>query len=200
MIKINKFYWDLYHHSSHGGMAITDFQDLFKADSIEQIVDLTIKYDPDFKYNASKKAIADDFQWIMEMLEQEAKDYDFSDIKKCRKNAEKLLDSIEEHYMDYRDIMSRIIPISIFLFQRNPYYFFPYFFLIRYRYLHQILNDYSMEVNEVNKKLDERERTFFYFDLCDTLCEFRTINELSPNELCAFLYDMERKSYESDLD
>lgn len=199
MIKINKFYWDLYQNSPQGGKAITDFQDLFKADSIEQIVDLTIKYDPDYKYNASKETIAGDYQWVLQVLEQESHGYDFSDIMTCRENAERLLDSIEEHYMDYRNIMSMIIPISIFLFQRNPYYFFPYFFLIRYRYLHQILNDYSLEVNEVNKKLNERERTFFYFDLCDAFYEFRSMNKLSPNELCAFLYDMERSSYEAEF-
>lgn len=198
MIRINKFYWDLYKNSPQGKEAIKEFESLATEKSIDNIVDYTIKYDPDFKYNADRDSIIDDFEYVLNFVVSCAERLSFDDIDNCRKNAEELIDRMVEEYGDERGIMASIIPISIFLYQNNPEYFFPYFFLIRYRYLHRIISDYSLDVNEVNGKFSYRERTFFYLDLCDALYEFRKANSMSPVELCAFLYDMERKSYDSD--
>lgn len=203
MIKINKFYWELYKQSSLGVSTIEDFNMLVKEQSIDNIVNYTLKYDPDYQYNSDLNSIALDFEDIINMLQYYSEGLSFDNMNECRHNAELLLDLMAQSFGQgkdaYRNVMACIIPISIFLYQKNHNYFIPYFFLIRYRFLHQIISDYSIDVNEVNGKFSYRERAFYYLDLCDAFYNFRQYNELTSAELCAFLYDMERRSYESDM-
>lgn len=204
MIKVNQFYWELYKSSEQGKNTIADFNSLTIEYSFDNLVDFVIKYDPDYRYNSTQEELCYRFEDVIRALNHFDKDLDYSTKEKCRKSAEKLFDAVTPHLGQgmkdpYRMTMSSIIPISLYLQHKNPDYFIPYLFLIRYRYLHQILSDYSIDINEVNEQFGYRERTFFYLDLCDALYDFRMLNKFTPAELCAFLYDMEKKFYDSDL-
>lgn len=66
---------------------------------------------------------------------------------------------------------------------------FPYLFFLNHKALNQIcqyftipLPDYSARSTDVEKRLNH------YFEICDTLKEFRENNEMSPVELCVFIY------------
>ena len=195
MIKINKFYLNLYKNSQQGKKTIADFEKLLTEMSIENLVDYTVKYDIDYRYNADNDDIEDDFYRTIRLI-----DYCVAGKSiRCRHDAEDLIKRMIDECGSDKYVMSHIVPISIYLYQCNPEYFIPYFFLIRYRDLHNIISDYSIDVNEVNGKFSYKDRALYYLALCDALSEFRKANELSPAELCAFLYDMERQSYDSSL-
>lgn len=203
MIKINKFYWQLYKGSPEGQKAIEIFKRAFAKDiSIKEQVQLMQQFDTVYFENTDIDSMCSRFYIIQDKLKHFLHKYSFLSKEQCRESAIALLDEVERKYptsdKSYRDLMSNIVPISMLLAPINPEYFVPYLFLIRYRYLHQIIMDYDLSVNEVNGKYSHRERLHYYLDLCDAFFEFRKLNNLSPAELCAFMYDMERKSYDSD--
>ncbi len=79
--------------------------------------------------------------------------------------------------------------ISNALYVCFPEFFFPYFFQHKFDEFSAICEEYNIALPEIPKKRHRRERTTYYLDICRILHEFRTNNELSPEELIAFIYD-----------
>ena len=94
--------------------------------------------------------------------------------------------------------------ISNALYVCFPDFFFPYFFLHNFDEFSIICEEYNIALPEIPKKRHRRERTTYYLDICRILHEFRINNELSPEELIAFIYDfapnsLSIKNMEDDL-
>lgn len=191
MLKINQFYWTLYKESPEGKNTIELFEKASKKDfSIENSLALLKVYDPDFFLNVDEG----DIKTIFKLLDSCEINIPVGNIQIEREKAIKFIN--EEFGEDYERALEFIIPISFYLYKKDPFYFFPYMFLLRYKYIRQILEDYDLDIMEVPGKADYKERCFFYFDICDALNKFRKLNGLTGPELCAFLYDMERKRYD----
>ena len=192
MLKINQFYWQLYKESPEGKKTIEIFEKAAKADfSIDEAVAL-------FKENNPI--------WFLNMTEGETRglfvessrvfrNWQFDNSKSLRANAEEMISVCCGG--DYEEAISLICPLSFTLYKRAPSYFIPYMFLLRYNYIRQILEDYDLDIMEVPGKANLKDRCFYYLDICDALTKFREMNELSGPELCAFIYDMERKQYDA---
>jgi hypothetical protein len=193
MLKINQFYWRLYKESPEGKKAIEKFEKASKASyTIDESVSLFKECDPEWFLNSNENETK---QYYFEECFDILKDWTFDTSKSARNNAEEMIKTCFGG--DFGSAISYMAPLSFYLFKKNPLFFIPYMFLLRYNYIRQILEDYDLDIKEVPGKANFKERCFYYLDICDALTKFREFNELNGAELCAFLYDMERKQYDA---
>ena len=92
------------------------------------------------------------------------------------------LDEVEAHQLQ------ESIPIlSIELFVKYPEYAFPYLFPRNFYKMQAICRMFDIPLAELPQK-DHKKRFLYYFELCRALHEFRRQHNLSPIELCVFVY------------
>lgn len=193
MLKINQFYWTLYKESPEGKNAIKKFERASKKDySINEAVSLFKELNPIWFLNVNEKETKTDY---FEPCYHLLKDWHYDDSCTPRENIEALI--ADRFDGDYADAMSLIVPLSFYLYQVNPSFFIPYLFLLRYNYIRQILEDYDLDIMEVPGKANYIDRCLYYVDICEALNQFRECNDLTSPELCAFIYDMERKRFDA---
>lgn len=193
MLKINQFYWKLYKESPEGKEAISKFEkattDSF---TVDDAVSLFKEFDPVWFMNVNEEETKRDYFVPCNRL---LKHQNFDKTKSARENAEELITKCFNG--EYGYAMSYMAPLSFYLYKINPTYFIPYLFLLRYNYIRQIMEDYDLDVMEVPGKASVKERCFYYLDICDALAKFREFNGMTGPELCAFIYDMEKKQYDA---
>ncbi|MBK7475437.1 MAG: hypothetical protein IPN74_05575 [Haliscomenobacter sp.] len=200
-MKFNKYIWELYMSSETGKRTIEDskpfkeipnseeFLLVFEEDEVERIkqsgqldflhegkVNILKIYYNHFSQKPFFIEKADELfsQWINEGV-------NFAGIDILKK---------EEDSQWWADIEY----ISNALYVCFPEFFFPYFFQHKFDEFSAICEEYNIALPEIPKKRHRRERTTYYLDICRILHEFRTNNELSPEELIAFIYDFAPKS------
>jgi hypothetical protein len=193
MLKINQFYWNLYKESPEGKKTIEKFEKASNDDfSIDDSIRMLEYFDPEWFLNIDENEV----QWLFREAKHIANEWTFDNTKSMRNNAEEWMESSFDG--DFGVAIQYIAPLSFFLYKKNPSYFIPYMFLLRYNYIRQILEDYDLDIKEVPGKANVRDRCFYYLDICDALSKFRELNDnMTAPELCAFLYDMERKQYDA---
>ncbi len=192
MLKINQFYWQLYKESPEGKKAIEKFERASQEDfSIEESVSLLKVYNSVWFLNVNEAETASYFESAYNVIG----DWNFDKSKSSRQNAEEMIEKC--FYGDYENAICLIAQMSFYLYRKDPYYFIPYLYLLRYHYIRQILEDYDLDIMEVPGKANFKDRCLYYFDICDALTKFREFNGLTGSELCAFIYDMERKQYDA---
>ena len=193
MLKINQFYWSLYKESPEGKKTIEKFEKASNDDfSIDDSIRMLEYFDPEWFLNIDENEV----HWLFREAKHIANEWTFDNTKSMRNNAEEWMESSFDG--DFGVAIQYIAPLSFFLYKKNPSYFIPYMFLLRYNYIRQILEDYDLDIKEVPGKANIRDRCFYYLDICDALCKFRELNDnMTAPELCAFLYDMERKQYDA---
>ena len=193
MLKINQFYWTLYRESPEGEKTIEKFENASKKDfSIEDSLTLLKEYDPEWFLNVDEGDTNFSFRELAFFVTKLPSD-------NTQYERDKALEIIDNEFEgDYKEALRYITPISFYLYKHNPSYFIPYMFLLRYKYIRQILEDYDLDIKEIPGKADYDERCRYYFDICDALYKFRKLNDLTGPELCAFLYDMERKRFDAE--
>lgn len=74
-----------------------------------------------------------------------------------------------------------------------PEKFIPYYFLYNFNVLEKIIQEFEIELPPMPIKKDYRGRFYYYGDVCAALLDFREKHNMSPYELCAFLYDFAPK-------
>jgi len=83
----------------------------------------------------------------------------------------------------------RSIPrISLFLFSHCSDYAFPYLFPQHFYILQAICKEFDIKLPPLPDKKDSIARFCYYVDICRALYEFRVRNNMTPSELCAFVY------------
>lgn len=90
---------------------------------------------------------------------------------------------------DFKNILGIIQPISYVLSRFASEYFFPYLFLCRIFELNKMADYFNIDLPNIPNRINYKGRYIYYWELCEVLYEFRKENELSPEELWAFLYD-----------
>ena len=100
---------------------------------------------------------------------------------------------------DYESWLGEIDLISNSLYANFPDYFFPYFYTHNFDKFQLICNLYNISLPDIPKKKDKIGRLLYYVRICISLNEFKQINELSPQELCAFFYDFAPQTLDDEL-
>ncbi len=192
MLKINKFYWRLYKESPEGKETIEKFKRAASVDfSIEESVTMFKEFDPVWFLNSNE----DETKSFFEASSRFFGVWEFDNSKSPRENVEEMITMRCKG--DFGYALQFIAPLSFYLYKKESSYFIPYMFLLRYSYIRQILEDYDLDIKEVPGKANDKDRCFYYLDICDALSKFREVNGLTGPELCAFIYDMERKQYDA---
>ncbi len=100
---------------------------------------------------------------------------------------------------DYQTMLAAVVMLSFLCYYVADEFFFPYMFRYRAFDLYKITDAFDITLPPLPRKSDYKARCMYYFDLCEVMYHFRKENDLSPLELCAFLYDY-APSYLSTLD
>lgn len=106
---------------------------------------------------------------------EEFKSYKLSDPEICSI----FLDNIDE------------FTTSLFI-ELNELYI-PYYFKYNFNILQMIGEEFNLKIPKIPHKKDYKDRFYYYGELCESFLEFRDKNDLSPYEMCAFLYDFAPK-------
>lgn len=197
-MKFNQYTWNLYKQSPDGQNAIKEFED---AVSDMSEIDIVFKYNPRMKLwndNTSNKnsisSICEDL-WCYNICEF-PNDERPKSLEEAKKKYEDVLfrglsvdGDILVPIQDYATMLNNITWISFLLYYYAPKFFFPNIFVYRFFDLHKVADAFNIELPAIPKKSDYKARCMYYWKLCETFYQFRIENDLSPAELCAFLYD-----------
>lgn len=195
-MKFTQYTWDLYKQSEQGKNAIA----FFEYDSVFwNDVKVIKRYHSYLTQTINERG----YNNLMKEFGETAsdnKDFNFTDFSQVRECFENYLENgvyyeydgektylIEpkdyQMFLEYHTIMS-------FYFYAIAYNFtIPNLFIFRFFDLNKITDYFDLELPEIPKKSDYKARCLYYMDLCEVFYNFRIENNLSPNELCAFLYD-----------
>ena len=82
---------------------------------------------------------------------------------------------------------------STLLTIENPDLFVPYYFQCNFNILEKIATEFGIDLPPVPIKRDYEGRFYYYGKICEALFDFRKEHNMTPFELCAFLYDFAPK-------
>lgn len=194
-MKLNRYYWELFIHSELG----TALCELFSPNirSIEGDIEIFDSLNSGWKVKKELKtaltAVMEDI-WVYGIEE-----FDEAEIN-----------SLEDAENLYKDILALpfiqgltvdiLVPIiSLPLNYKYGEYFMPYLFTNRFSELKKIADFFDIDIPNPPKKSDYNGRFMYYWELCKVFYEFRIENELTPQELAAFLYGHGPKSISEDI-
>lgn len=204
-MRFNQYTWNLYKQSPEGQKAIKEFE---KASENLSEFDLMFKYNPRLELwndNKKRRSFIEDFMesmWCYNISEfpdeptpqtlKEAKEkFEDTIFRGLWANGEVIIP-----IKDYETMLMTIVWTSFLLYYYEPNFFFPNIFLYRFFELHKIADTFDIELPTIPKKPDYKARCMYYWELCEMFYQFRTKNNLSPAELCAFLYDFAQTSHQ----
>lgn len=189
---LNPYAWYLYTQSLDGQKAIKEFE---KAAEHLYIYNLIVKYNK----VESKFIDKTNIEYCCETLWL----YGFKNARKpfslleARKTYETLIDSgvyynDGEPFIDkgdYKTMLAANLDLSFLFYFKAPEYFIPNLFRFRFFDLNKIVDTFGIDLPPMPKKSYYKARCMYYWQLCEAFYKFRIENNLSPSELCAFLYD-----------
>lgn len=82
---------------------------------------------------------------------------------------------------------------TTFLATEIPELFIPYYYKYNFNVLEKIAQVFDIYLPPIPVKKDYKGRLYYYGEICSALYEFREEHNMSPYELCAFLYDFAPK-------
>ena len=191
-MNFNKYTWELYKQTNGGKETVSLFQNAAHTVSIYELVS---KYNPMEAKFTDKDNIEDCCELLWELaIEQMPLP---ANIDEARNLYEQIIDGailFEDGEVfigkaDYKTYLMANMDISFMLFFKAPEYFFPNMFRYHFFDLIKIFDSFGIDLPSPPKKSDYRARCMYYWELCETLYNFREENGLSPFELCALLYD-----------
>lgn len=193
-MKFNIFSWNNYKQTERGKSAIMDFE-LNSTEPMEIAVT--------FKYNERMRMFYDNKNNI-DFISLVLDDY-WNAISECPtpnnlEEAKQIYITLIENGIcldntilvdgkDYKFCLHINPWISWILYQHSFDYFFPNLIPFQAYTLYKIADAFDIELPSVPKKSDYKARCMYYWELCEIFHKFRTENNLSPAEFCAFLYD-----------
>ena len=191
-MKFNQYTWNLYKQSPDGQKAIKEFEE---ANEKMTEYDLFTKYNPYSAQFFSEDYFLDTCGLFWSVIFEEAKE--IVSIEEAQKFYISLIlsgiyDKDGESIIkkgEYNLMLSANDILSFLLYYFSPEYFIPNLFRCRIFELNQIADAFDIDLPSIPKKSDYKSRCLYYWDLCEVFYKFRLDNNLSPDELCAFLYD-----------
>ena len=186
-MKFNQYTWNLYKQSSEGQKAIKEFEEADGYTLLRKYTPNYARFTPEDLYNDWLETIhcysISDCE-IPTSLD-EAKDfYEALITLGIMENGE-----IWISHNNFRNMLGFIQPMSYLLSGFASKFFFPYLFICRIFDLNKVADAFEIEIPIAPKKADYRARCMYYWQLCEVFYKFRIENDLTPAELCAFLYD-----------
>jgi hypothetical protein len=95
----------------------------------------------------------------------------------------------DDYSLDAANLAFDVQLVSMGLHLAHPEYFLPYGFVKVFDMLLDIANNFPLSIPTIPKKGDIEGKALYYNLINQTFQEFRKTYELSPHEMCAFLYN-----------
>lgn len=186
-MKFNQYTWNLYKKSPEGQKTIKEFEAIDGYSLLQKYTPYYAKITPEGLYNDWLETIhcygVSDCEVPTSL--DEAKDlYEALITLGIMENGKAWIS-----HNDFKNMLGFIQPISYLLSSFAPKFFFPYLFICRIFDLNKVADAFDIEIPIAPKKADYRARCLYYWQLCEVFYKFRIENNLTPTELCAFLYD-----------
>ena len=195
-MKFSPYTWSLYTSSDVGKATIA----LFDPETGEDCYEAAVKFNPQLNFLAKT-----DFAMICDDVFSSAYDSDIESFDDAKQVYMEIIDlgiRIEGCQTllpkDYEVALQLTAPVSFGLYVRCKEYYFPNFFQYNAYALKNLADYFEMELPSYPKKSDYRARCMYYWELCEMFYRFRCENGLSPEELCAFIYDFAPNVIQTD--
>lgn len=192
-MKFNQYLWNLYKNSPDGKSTISSFSDRKEWMEEERLFE---KYNPKIKDSFNSEMICEileDF-WYYKVSEHE--ETELLSLEEAGKLYEEIISTgliIESEQVlkigDFDRMLEYIPFLSMELNNLFGEYFFPYIYVDEFYQLTRLADYFEIELPPIPKKSDYKARCMYYWELCKVFYRFRKENELSPDELSAFMYD-----------
>lgn len=215
MKKIVKMNWNNYKNSDSGKEAIKAFDKLLEQDvTFDDLYDLACHYNLEYFKNSGLKFKTDAINClayyeeqvyaIIAQIKDLEKDGNYLDYKwlSCRLLAESEDTDISDiPQIEFKKILSSNLFLSLILSKYFPEYYIPNLFVMQFVYLKRIAEKYEIELPQIPNRSDYRGRWLYYNDMCLAINNFAIENDIqSQSELCAFLYDYEKKIIDEEME
>lgn len=188
-MKFNQYTWSLYKQSDNGKKAISEFED-----ASEKEFDLIRKYNPtdakSLEEDSFYSVCADLWDYSVSTNKEVASLQEAKEAYESCISLGLIIDG--EVYVkpdDYEFMLGGNLILSFLFYEFAPDYFIPNLFKFRFFDLNKIADLFEIDIPPIPKKSDYKARCMYYWELCEVFYKFRVENNLSPSELCAFLYD-----------
>lgn len=186
-MKFNQYTWNLYKQSDEEQKTIREFEEIGGYPLLQKYSPYYARFTPESLYN----------DWLEKIYCYGVSDCEIPTSLVEAKNFYEALVvlgiMIEGKTWiprnDFRNMLGFIQPISYMLSRFTPEYFFPYLFVCRFFDLKKIADTFDINLPSIPSRTDYKARCMYYWQLCDIFYQFRKENNLSPVDLCAFLYD-----------
>jgi len=211
-MQFNSYIWDLYKQSEQGKEVIESFNpdniDLFfeSDEAIDFLIQIIGKNNiiEFLEKNKNKEWLNILLLNIKDILRKKINSIDdayqfFHDITENGINIFGNYNLFDEGW-DIDAIFGQISELSTILYLTLPEFFIPYNFICEYNVLMSVFELFGIQQPAIPRRKDIAGRTTIYMEICKILYEFRTIHNLSPQELCAFLYDFAPSCLEENRD
>ncbi len=200
----NNYVWRLYLESSEGIKALNYFKNL--NDSIREnnnllyIPDFLQKYDPEpppfndydnYSMNIALSTYVKEkiLNWKIKDINDAIKKFEVFITEDFKYEDRTICEKFEKDtWSEYNGWLNNIEHLSIGLYRAFPDYFFPYLFFYNFYILTEIFLEFNIPLPKLPRKGNLIENVLYYAKLCQVIYEYRQINNLSSEEMCAFIY------------
>lgn len=193
----NEYIWNTYLNA--GGRKITElFEKNLTPDLSEEYVNTMIELRSAY---CPEQQIIQESKEQLQDLEKDLHD-DFGLLDEGEYTIESALDFVYDYIKGEDDYTPQNIfacfsdsieYITTALAIELPEMFVPYYFKYNFNILEKIASEFEIDLPDIPVKKDYEGRFYYYGALCAVLWEFREKHNMSPYELCAFLYDFAPK-------
>lgn len=192
-MKFNQYLWNLYKNSPEGKSAISSFSDRKEWIEEERLFE---KYNPRVKdsFNADMICGILESFWCYKVSEYEG--IELKSLDDAGRLYEEIISTglmIESEQVlkigDFNRMLEYIPFLSMELNYLFGEYFFPYIYIDEFYQLARLADYFEIELPSIPKKSDYKSRCMYYWELCKVFYQFRIENDLSSDELSAFMYD-----------
>lgn len=136
-----------------------------------------------------------DISCAEEFLDKECSDFDERKFEKMKDipTIEKYIRKKPNFWKKLSNYEARFcqreIPcFSVLEYLTHPNYAFPYLFPLHFYKFSEICRLFEIQIPVLPSRTQHLERIYYYYDLCRSLYNFRLEHNLTPVELCVFLY------------
>lgn len=216
MKKISKSNWERYKKSPEGQEVIALFNHLTTPEAtVEDMLAVIKRFNQEFCRNTSKKEEQQELIVLtnFDNLVKQNLPKDEESLKnfKCGDFFVRLTHylAVEDDNIDifdapqkgFKNILWCNTFLSVVLFANMPYSFLPNLYVMQFVYFKKFAEKYELELPDIPKRSDYRERWFYYLTICNIIDNFVIENNLEePGEICAFLYDYEMTNIKEEME
>lgn len=195
-MRFERFTWDLYKDSERGKSAIEKFA---TAKDKMREAELECKYNPHLAPYQDRKKMEDFYDLLWNDIFTNFAEGEADSLEHAKELYEDIIDGVT-HEGKYRNTLNWVTQISFLLFEYEPEYYYPHLFNVRIQDLYRIADVFDIQLPPLPNRTAHRDRCMYYWRLCEKLYQFRKDAGLTPNELCAFLYDFAPNYIKHDSD